>query len=157
MNTFKTHARPSWIVGCSRGISERAPGLDANDGARFIGILSASRLIRRHADLLRWLEEMRAFLPHQILIAAWGDFQRGNVKCEVVSHLPGLRAVQGRGCALDAERFVAAGGQSRFIALAHLLLCQLDIVRRRLAAFRLDGPARRRRHRAAARARPQRS
>jgi transcriptional regulator EpsA len=191
-------------VGCSREISERAPGLDANDGAKFIGILSASRLIRRHADLLVWLEEMRAFLPHQILIAAWGDFQRGNVKCEVVSHLPGMRAAHGRGCALDdllrdaytqwicgrreplvltadaaaalrkpcgcalhsalrgmrsllvhgirdklsgcdslyialdPASFFALGGQSRFIALAHLLLCQLDIVWRRLAAFRLD-------------------
>jgi transcriptional regulator EpsA len=185
-------------------MSERAPGLDANDGARFIGILSASRLIRRHGELLVWLEEMRAFLPHQILIAAWGDFQRGNLKCEVVSHLPGLRAAHGRACALDdlvrdayiqwirgrreplvlttdavaalrkpcgcalhsalpgmrsllvhgvrdklsgcdslylaldPASCVAAGDQSRFIALAHLLLCQLDIVWRRLAAFRLD-------------------
>jgi DNA-binding NarL/FixJ family response regulator len=40
--------------------------------------------------------------------------------------------------ALDGQSLFAAGGQSRFIALAHLLLCQLDNAWRRLAAFRLD-------------------
>ena len=197
-------ARPSWIVGCGRPANERAPGLDADEGARFIGLLSASRLIRRQADLLGWLKEAQEFLPHQILIAAWGDFQRGNVKCEVVSQLPGLRAIECRGCALDdllrdaylqwvrggreplvlttdaaaalrkpcscalhgalrgmrsvlvhgvrdklsgcdslyialgPQSSMAPGAHSRFIALAHLLLCQLDSVWRRLAAFRLD-------------------
>jgi transcriptional regulator EpsA len=204
VSTFQTQARPSWIVGCGRATNERAPALDPDDGARLIDVLSASRLIRRQADLLGWLKEVQEFLPHQILIAAWGDFQRGNVKSEVVSHLPGLRAVECRGCALDdllrdahtqwirggreplvlttdaaaalrkpcscalhgalrgmrsllvhgvrdklsgcdslyialgAQSSMAPGAHSRFIALAHLLLCQLDIVWRRLAAFRLE-------------------
>jgi transcriptional regulator EpsA len=205
MDAARGNARlSSWLDGCRRGIHEQAPGLDPQDGAKFIGVLAASRLVRRYGELLGWLKEAQEFLPHQILLGAWGDFQRWNVKSEMVSHLPGLRAVQGRGCtlddllrdayaqwlrggrepllllavaapalrkpcscalhvalsgmrsllvhgvrdkrsgcdslyiALDAGSFAAAGGHSRFIALAHLLLCQLDIVWRRLAAFRLD-------------------
>jgi transcriptional regulator EpsA len=169
-----------------------------------VRILCESRLIRRHVELLGWLRDVQQFLPHEMLIAAWGDFQRGNVKCEVVRHLPGGSAVQTRGCALDdlvrdlytqwtrggreplvlqadvaavlrkpcgcalhsalggmpsllvhgvrdkrsgcdslyiafgSSSFLELGHYSRFIALAHLLLSQLDIVWRRLAAFRLD-------------------
>jgi transcriptional regulator EpsA len=195
---------PNWLDGCARPVDEQLPGLDAYDGARFVRILFESRLIRRHAELLRWLREVQQFLPHQILIAAWGDFQRWNIKCEVVSHLSAVCAAPGRGCALDdllrdsytqwvrsgreplvlqaaitaalrkpcacalhgalrgmrsvlvhgvrdkrsgcdslyialgSSSFPETGNHSRFIALAHLLLCQLDIVWRRLAAFRLD-------------------
>jgi DNA-binding NarL/FixJ family response regulator len=38
---------------------------------------------------------------HQMLIAAWGDFQRWNVSCEVISRVAGARATSERGCALD--------------------------------------------------------
>jgi transcriptional regulator EpsA len=205
MKTLRTNASlPHWLDGCARRIDEEVPGLDAYDGARFVRILSESRLIRRHAELLGWLKEVQQFLPHEILVAAWGDFQRWNVKCEVVCHLPGVPATQGRGCALDdllrdlypqwtrsgreplvlqanavaalckpcacalhsalrgmhsvlvhgvrdkrsgcdslyialgTSSFNELGHYSRFIALAHLLLCQIDIVWRRLAAFRLD-------------------
>ena len=156
-------------------------------------------------DLFGWLKDAQKFLPHQVLIAAWGDFQRWNVKCEAgvaparrapsrrtrgcalddvlrdayVQWLRGGReplvlsaaavgslrrpcacalhtALRGMrsllvhgvrdklsGCdslyiALDTQSLPAAGEQSRFIALAHLLLCQLDNVWRHLAAFRLD-------------------
>lgn len=199
-------ARPSsWLDGCRRGIYEQAPGLDPQDGAKFISVLVQARLVRRYGELLGWLKEVQEFLPHQILLGAWGDFQRWNVKSEMVSHLPGLRMVQGRGCSLDdllrdahaqwlragREPLVlsalsvgalrrpcmcplhaalrgmpallvhgvrdklsgcdslyialdkrsppaAAAEQSRYLALAHLLLCQLDDAWRRLVAFRLD-------------------
>jgi transcriptional regulator EpsA len=198
------HRHTTWLDECSRGIDDRALKLDAQDGARFIALLSASRLIRRQGDLIAWLKDAQHFLPHQVLIAAWGDFQRWNVKGEVVSHLPGVRFMQSRGCALDdvlreayaqwlrggreplvlsaaaigalhkpctcplhatlrnmrallvhgvrdklsgcdslyvaldLHGLYAEGERSRFAALAHLLLCQLDSVWRRLAAFRLD-------------------
>jgi transcriptional regulator EpsA len=189
---------------------EVLPGLDAHEGARFVRILCESRLIRRHAELLGWLKEVQQFLPHEILVAAWGDFQRWNIKCEVMSHRPGVckgalpLAGPGRGCALDdvlrdsyaqwirsgreplvlqadvaavvlrpcacalhsalrgmrfvlvhgvrdkrsgcdslyialsSSSFVPLGHYSRFLALAHLLVCQLDIVWRRLAAFQFE-------------------
>jgi len=185
------------------GVDGDALELDAEDGARFVRILFESRLVGRHSDLLAWLKgEMQQFLPHQILIAAWGDFSRWNVKSEVVSTLPGVRAGPIGRCAIDDllkhsyaqwirggrqplrlegaaalalrkpcscplhsafpgmrsllvdgvrdkrsgcdSLYIAldpgseAGGQRRSEALAHLLLCQIDIVWRRLAAFRLD-------------------
>jgi len=195
----------SWLDRCYRGIYEQAPGLDPQDGAKFIGLLAQARLVRRYGELIGWLRNVQEFLPHQILLAAWGDFQRWNVKSEIVSHLPGLRAVQGRACTLDdvlrdayaqwirggrqplmlmaaaapalrrpcgcalhgalhgmrsllvhgvrdklsgcdslyialdrRSLPAAADARSRFIALAHLLLCQLDNVWRHLATFRLD-------------------
>ena len=139
-----------------------------------------------------------------MLIAAWGDFQRWDVKCEVVSHVPGPRAANESGCALDdvlrdaythwrrggreplvlgaaalcalqkpcpcarhtalremrsvlvhgvrdklsgcdslyialdMQSLFAAGGDIRFVALAHLLLSQLDHTWRRMAATRLE-------------------
>lgn len=140
-----------------------------------------------------------------MLIAAWGDFQRWNVRCEVVSHAAGARAANEGGCALDevlrdaythwrrggreplvlcaaalgalrnpcscarhtalramrsvlvhvvrdkvsgcdslyialdAQSLFALGGDLRFVSLAHLLLSQLDLAWRRMAAFRREG------------------
>ena len=205
MNAVRTQAQlTTWLDGCSRGIGERAPALNPQDGVKFISILAASRLVRRQGDLFAWLKAAQEFLPHQMLDAAWGDFQRWNVKCEVVSHLPGARLLHTRDCtlddvlreaymqwlragreplvlsavavnslrrpctcalhtalrgmhsllvhgvrdklsgcdslyiALDGQNLPAAGEHGRVIALAHLLLCQLDNAWRRLAAFRLD-------------------
>jgi transcriptional regulator EpsA len=204
MNAVVTQARPSYWLDSCRGIDERTTGLDPQDAAKFISVLAASRLIRRPNDLFAWLKDAQKFLPHQVLIAAWGDFQRWNVKSELVWHLPGACLTQTRRCALDdvlrdayaqwlrggreplvlsvaavgslgrpctcalhtalrgmrsllvhgvrdklsgcdslyialdGQSQLAAGEQSRFIALAHLLLCQVDNAWRHLAAFRLE-------------------
>jgi transcriptional regulator EpsA len=173
--------------------------------ARLFRVLCESRLIARRTELVGWLQsEVRRVLPHQILIAAWGDFARWNVKCDVVSSVPGVRSVPLGRC--PAEEFIrnsyrrwARGGrepllldaaeaapaqapcncplhlaigqmrslvvhgvcdklsgcdslylfldarsraelyaQRGFVALAHLLVCQIDVVWRRVAAVQLD-------------------
>jgi len=184
-------------------VTENGLTLDAGQAARFIRILCESRLIGRHFELLAWLQgEVQRVLPHQILIAAWGDFARWNVKCEVVSVMPGVRSLAlgrcpvedfirdayrrwirgGReplvleaseaaqkpcncslhqaiaamrslvvhgvcdkrsGCdsiylALDSRSCAQVREQPGFVSLVHLLLCQLDVVWRRLAVFRLE-------------------
>lgn len=56
--------------------------------------------IRGHGDLLQWLQgDFQNFLPHEVLIAAWGDFGAGDVSFYVFSSLPGLRTecLQGPG------------------------------------------------------------
>src|ERR1700687_3282725 len=79
-----------------------ALALDVEDGSRFVRILFKSRSIGRPTALLAWLNgELQEFLPPQILIAAWGDFSRCNVKSEVVSSLPGIRAAPLGRCAID--------------------------------------------------------
>jgi transcriptional regulator EpsA len=187
---------------------ERGPGgggLPDDEGTRFVRVLARTTRIARHPDLLAWLRtEVQMFLPHQVLIGAWGDFSRWNVKCEVLASLPGAplaspgcqaldallreahaqwvrggrepllleaaaaalpcascgcalhRALAGMparlvhgvrdkrsGCdslyiALDRAGFAAARGRPRFASLAHVLVCQMDVVWRRLAGLRLD-------------------
>lgn len=57
-----------------------------------LGAISGARKLRTHSDLFRWLQsDVAAFLPHDILIAAWGDFVSGKPCLDVVSGLPGVR------------------------------------------------------------------
>jgi transcriptional regulator EpsA len=61
----------------------------------FLDVIQDSLAIRRHQDLLHWLhDEVQYFLPHDILIAAWGDFCLGLVHLDVISYLPGLRTTE---------------------------------------------------------------
>lgn len=55
-------------------------------------VVQQSFSIRRHYELFRWLQEdLQEFLPHDILIAAWGDFSLGLISYDIVSPLPGIR------------------------------------------------------------------
>ena len=55
-------------------------------------VVQQSFSIRRHYELFRWLQEdLQDFLPHDILIAAWGDFSLGLISYDIVSPLPGVR------------------------------------------------------------------
>jgi transcriptional regulator EpsA len=205
LNAQQRLAAPTdWLDSPKLRQQENALSLDPADGARFVRTLSESRLIGRQTELLAWLKgEVQQFLPHQILVAAWGDFARWRVSCEVVSERLGARVLSiaggpvddllresyaqwlqgGReplviddpdatalrnprgtvhgalqsmgsllvhgvrdrrsGCdsfyiALDTRRLPSARVRSDFVALSHLLVCQIDIVWRRLAAFRLE-------------------
>lgn len=61
----------------------------------FLKVVNDSLLVRRHADLFNWLhEEVQLFVPHDILIAAWGDFSLGLVHLDIVSYLPGARTTE---------------------------------------------------------------
>jgi transcriptional regulator EpsA len=49
--------------------------------------------VRRHIDLMNWLQgDVQQYLPHDILVAAWGDFRLGLIHYDVVSALPGVRS-----------------------------------------------------------------
>jgi transcriptional regulator EpsA len=62
------------------------------DIARFHTVIRHSLTIRRHEALLHWLHnEVQYFVPHQLLVAAWGHFALGEVHLDIVSHIPGLR------------------------------------------------------------------
>ena len=48
--------------------------------------------IRNHYELLQWLQgDIQRYLPHEIMIAAWGDFHLGLIRHDIVSNLPGVR------------------------------------------------------------------
>lgn len=67
--------------------------LSAKDMAHFYALVNEVLGVRRHVDLMRWLQgSLQRYLPHEILIAAWGDFHRGVIHYDVVSSFPGVRS-----------------------------------------------------------------
>src|SRR5207248_7751940 len=86
-------------------LGDNGLGLGASQEASLFRVLCESRLIARRTELIGWLQgEVRRVLPHQILIAAWGDFARWNVKCDLVSSIPGVRSLPLGRC--PAEEFI---------------------------------------------------
>lgn len=63
------------------------------DVSRFFSLIAEVVSVRRHIDLMRWLQgEAQQYLPHDILVAAWGDFHLGLIHYDVVSAMPGVRS-----------------------------------------------------------------
>ncbi len=67
-------------------------GRAAVDQKHFVNQVRESLQVKCHLQLMLWLQgDFQRSLPHQIFIAAWGDFSRGLVQHDVVSTLPALR------------------------------------------------------------------
>jgi transcriptional regulator EpsA len=65
------------------------------DRSRCFDVLAGVAHIRTHLDLFNWLRNgIQYFMPHDILVAAWGDFQRGAIEHDIVSPLRGIRTAQ---------------------------------------------------------------
>jgi transcriptional regulator EpsA len=76
--------------------------LTVDESAQLLRIVSSGALIRRHRELFHWLNgEVQHFLPHEILIAAWGDFASGRLRYDVVSDLAGARTTHLLKCCPD--------------------------------------------------------
>lgn len=66
--------------------------LSADHLQRYSRIIQEGVAVRRHIDLLRWLQgEVQHYLPHEIMLAAWGDFDSNFIQYDIVSALPGVR------------------------------------------------------------------
>ena len=66
--------------------------LSADHPQRYFRIIQEGLAVRRHSDLLRWLQgEIQHYLPHEIMVAAWGDFGSESPSYDIVSALPGVR------------------------------------------------------------------
>src|SRR5262245_34472536 len=95
---------PSWT---GPALGDRSPAnasswLSAEDSARFVRIVSQGALLSRHLAIYQWLSgEVQQVLPHQILVAAWGDFSRRELELDVISALPGVRTAQIARCSID--------------------------------------------------------
>jgi hypothetical protein len=67
--------------------------LSSEDSARYAALVEQGTAITRHAELLEWLQgDIQLCLPHDILLAGWGNFQEGVIQHDVVSRLPGARS-----------------------------------------------------------------
>jgi len=102
--------------------------LNADESARFLRIISDSLSIERHYHLFLWLRgDLQEFLPHDILISAWGDFAAWNLKLDITSALPGVRTEQLAHCSID-ELIGALHAQWAAGGRAPLVLKSADVV-----------------------------
>ncbi len=66
----------------------------SNDLQRYARIIQEGVAVRTHFDLLQWLHgEVQHYLPHEIMLSAWGDFGSGSIQHDIVSALPGVRTI----------------------------------------------------------------
>ena len=73
----------------------RTAGLLSEELNTFLKVIQGSLVVRRHEELYQWLHnDIQSFLPHEILIAAWGDFSLGIVHLDVISKIPGMRTTE---------------------------------------------------------------
>lgn len=63
------------------------------DSRHYLKMIEGAAAIRRHIDLLHWLQgDVQQCMPHDILLAGWGNFQEGSIRHDIVSKLPGVRS-----------------------------------------------------------------
>lgn len=67
--------------------------LSGEDSEHYLTLIGGAALIRRHAEFLQWLQgDVQHYLPHDILLVGWGDFQEKVIHHDVLSCLPGVRS-----------------------------------------------------------------
>jgi len=59
-----------------------------------------SNFVRKHFDFYQWQQQyVNKFIPHNVLIAAWGDFDRGSLQFDICSSIPEIHNQQlSNGC-----------------------------------------------------------
>jgi transcriptional regulator EpsA len=66
--------------------------LDPEENKRYLHIVTEVLKLRTHLDVFMWLRgDVQYFMPHDILVAAWGDFDSGSLQFDLISALPGVR------------------------------------------------------------------
>ena len=66
--------------------------LSADDAKRYSRIIQEGIGVRRHYDFLLWLQgEIQHYLPHEIMLAAWGNFHSNLIQYDIVSALLDVR------------------------------------------------------------------
>jgi hypothetical protein len=75
-------------------------GFTAEESEKFLHIIKGCARIQRHYEIFRLTQgELQYFIPHQILISAWGDFRRWReLTVDVISSLLGVRTERVANC-----------------------------------------------------------
>jgi len=67
--------------------------LTPDEMPRYHRIASESLNIRSHFDMMVWLQgDMQDYLPHDIMITAWGNFRDQNIQHDIISSMVGVRS-----------------------------------------------------------------
>lgn len=90
--------------------------LTAEENKRILQIVESIAKITSHYELFLLLQnDVQFFIPHKILIAAWGDFQGSKPTLDVISAIEGVRTGELNGCGVEQllqdvfTRWVAGG------------------------------------------------
>lgn len=118
---------PARATDISTSPAAHALQLTENESARFMQIVQEASQIGSHYALLQLLQgKIQYFIPHQILISAWGDFRAPCLTLDVVSPLENLRTESFAHCGFDAaipdcfERYITAGRRPLQLATAEI-------------------------------------
>lgn len=69
------------------------PSLSPKELRRYHRGAMRSATVRSHFDVFDWLQgDMQQFLPHDIMIVAWGNFESGAIRHDIISALDGVRS-----------------------------------------------------------------
>ena len=69
------------------------PSLLPEDLHHYHRVVTHSVTVRSHFDALFWLQgDIQQYLPHEIMIAAWGDFSTGAIQHDIISAMTGVRS-----------------------------------------------------------------
>lgn len=54
-----------------------------------------SNFVKKHFDFYQWQQQyVNKFIPHNVLIAAWGDFDKGSLQFDICSSVPEIHSQQ---------------------------------------------------------------
>ncbi len=60
---------------------------------RYHRVVTHAVEVRSHFDMLIWLQgDMQHYLPHDIMLTAWGDFDAGEIQHNIISRMAGVRS-----------------------------------------------------------------
>lgn len=91
--------------------------LSIDDLGPILQVVQRSLEVRSHYELFNWLQEdVQRFIPHDVVIAVWGDFSLGMICYDVVSPLHGVRTDK---FSNEIMQPFASGLFSRWLACGH--------------------------------------
>jgi transcriptional regulator EpsA len=99
-----------FAVSVEPGVPAGAPSafeLTRDEIRSFLSLIARSLHVKRHYELFQLVQgEVQDFIPHRILISAWGDFDGAGLEIDVISAIPGVRTQRPATC--DIEQLLRA-------------------------------------------------
>jgi transcriptional regulator EpsA len=130
------------------------PSIIPEDLHHFHRVVSHSVDVKSHFDVLVWLQgDMQQYLPHDIMVAAWGNFDTGAIQHDIISALAGVRSHSSNPvtitpllCQLFArwgqggnKPFTLNSGESGFLLQNDGLQCTLGVALQRMRSAMVHG------------------
>jgi transcriptional regulator EpsA len=130
------------------------PDLTIEELRHYHGVVSHALTVRSHFDVLVWLQgEVQHYLPHDIMVASWGNFDTGAVYHDIISTLEGVRSLDSNAAKLTPlmqqlfSRWTTYGnkpfglnvGQSGFVLADTGLQCALGNALRNMRSAMVHG------------------